>query len=126
MAEIELALLIPILAIITVIITISLDHRRKMKLIEKGLWRAETEKMLEGAPAHSAAENTELVLKGYILGTEILTGKKAHAAEDSLVSPYHLKIILCGTHISRVHHEPSDSIHGNGPNKIFPHVRRPA
>ncbi|WP_455369749.1 DUF6249 domain-containing protein [[Eubacterium] cellulosolvens] len=41
MAEIELALLIPILAIITVIVTISLDHQRKMKLIEKGLWKAE-------------------------------------------------------------------------------------
>ena len=44
MAEIELALLIPILAIITVIVTITLDHRRKMKLIEKGLWKAEIEK----------------------------------------------------------------------------------
>jgi hypothetical protein len=43
MIEIELALLIPILAIITVIVTISLDHRRKMKLIEKGLWRADIE-----------------------------------------------------------------------------------
>ncbi len=43
MAQIELALLIPILAIISVIVTITLDHRRKMKLIEKGLWRAEIE-----------------------------------------------------------------------------------
>jgi hypothetical protein len=43
LAIVELALMIPILAIVSATITIYLEHQRKMKLIEKGLWKEEVE-----------------------------------------------------------------------------------
>jgi hypothetical protein len=43
LAIVELALLIPILAIVSATITIYLEHQRKMKLIDKGLWKEEIE-----------------------------------------------------------------------------------
>ena len=81
MAEIELALLIPILAIVTVIVTISLDHRRKMKLIEKGLWKAEIEEeknrsddILHGGIIVTAVGIALLIGYQLVLETWVLVG----------------------------------------------------
>ena len=49
MAVVELALLIPILAIISAMFTIYLEHQREMKLIEKGLWKEEIENKKSGS-----------------------------------------------------------------------------
>ena len=49
--------------------------------------------MFDGAPAHLAAQDAELVLEGKLLGADILTAQEAHAAEDSFIGPDHFKVL---------------------------------
>jgi len=68
----------------------------------------------------------ELFLERNLLGTDVLAGEQAHAAENALVRADDVEVFLFRAFVAGVEDEPGQPVQGHGPEEVRAHERRAA